>query len=221
MVGAMEAEPLSDYRLQPGDEIQVKFFYHPDLNEKLSVGPDGKISLQLIDEVLAAGLTTSQLDDLLTKKYDEHLENFDVTVIVREYAGLKVFVGGEVVNPRLLALRGNMSVLQSIYAAEGFKRTAKTENVILLRKGPDNLPTYMVLDLRSVLSGEQMENDIYLMPSDVVYVPKTGIAKAGEFVDQYMRRVFMLDSVVRGAGNALGWFFVRENIYSVDDDYNR
>ena len=213
MQGAMEAEPIADYRLRPGDQVQIKFFYHSDLNERLMIGPDGKISLQLVDDVLAAGLTASQLDEVLTKGYAKYLENYEITVIVREYSGLRVFVGGEVISPRFVSLKGNMTVLQSIFTAQGFKETAKPENVILVRKGPDNRPVAMAVDLASVMSGEQIENDIYLMPSDIVYVPKTSIAKAGKFVDQYFRRVLMVDSILRGAGSALGHYWVREEVF--------
>ena len=204
----MDAEPISDYRLRPGDEIEVKFFYHPELDERLMVGPDGKISLQLIDEVLAAGLTGFQLDEILTREYAKYLENYSVSVIVREYSGLKVYVGGEVVQPGFLSLKGNMSVLQSIYASQGFKVSAKPENVVLLRKGPDNRPVARTINLVPVLSGEQMENDVYLMPSDIVYVPKTWVAQAGDFVDQYIKRVLMLDHLVSGVGWALGYKWV-------------
>jgi polysaccharide export outer membrane protein len=211
MQGAMDAEPIADYRLRPGDDIEVKFFYHPELNETLMVGPDGKISLQLIDEVLAAGLTSSQLDEVLTKEYAKYLENYSISVIVRQYSGLKVYVGGEVARPGFLSLKGNMSVLQSILAAQGFKDTAKPENVILLRKGPDNKPVATVIDLASVMSGGKMENDIYLMPSDIVYVPKTWIAKAGVFTDQYLRKVFFVDGVINGVGWALGYNWIINN----------
>ena len=211
MQGAMDAEPITDYRLRPGDEIEVKFFYHPELNERLMIGPDGKISLQLIDEVLAAGLTSFQLDEVLTKAYARYLENYSISVIVREYSGLKVYVGGEVVQPGFLSLKGNMSVLQSIYASQGFKVSAKPENVVLLRKGPDNRPVAKIINLTPVLSGEQMENDVYLMPSDIVYVPKTWIAKAGDFVDQYIRKVLMLDNVMAGIGWGLGYNWIYEN----------
>jgi protein involved in polysaccharide export with SLBB domain len=216
MQGAMEAEPIADYRLRPGDQIEIKFFYHPELNEKFMIGPDGKISLQLIDEVLAAGLTPSQLDDVLTQEYAKYLENYSINVMVREYSGLKVYVGGEVTTPRFVSLKGNMTVLQSIFAAEGFRETAKPENVIVLRKGPDSKPMARIIDLASVMTGDQIENDIYLMPSDIVYVPKTFIAKAAKFVDQYVRQVLMLDHVVLGAGQALGWYWVKEDVYDVD-----
>ena len=218
MQGAMAGEPLADYRLRPGDEIEIKFFYHPDLNERLLIGPGGKISLQLIDEILVAGLTTSQLDELLTKEYGKYLENFSINVMVREYSGLKVYVGGEVVRPGYVSLKGNMSLLQSIFVAQGFKETAKPENVILIRKGPESRPIAMTVDLGSVMSGEQIENDIYLIPSDIVYVPKTWVAKAGKFVDQYLRRVLMIDPVITGAGWALGYYWVREDILGHDVD---
>jgi protein involved in polysaccharide export with SLBB domain len=218
MQGAMEAEPISDYRLRPGDKVQIKFFYHSDLNENLMIGPDGKISLQLIDEVLAAGLTASQLDEVLTKEYATYLENYSITVIVRGYSGLKVYVGGEVRSPGFVSLKGNMSVFQAIAQSGGEKNTAKLENVVLIRKGPDNRPVAMAIDLKPVISGEQIENDIYLMPSDIVYVPKTSIAKAGIFMDQYVRKVLMLDSVIRGAGAALGHYWAREHILGHDED---
>jgi len=208
MQGAMAGEPLADYRLRPGDEIEIKFFYHPGLNERLIIGPDGKISLQLIDQILVAGLTTSQLDELLTREYDKYLVNVSVSVIARVYSGLKVYVGGEVGRPGFYSLAGNMTVLQSIFAAQGFRATAKPENVILVRKGPESRPLAMAIDLGPVISGEQLENDIYLMPSDIVYVPKTWISKAGDFVDQYLRRVLFVDAIISGVGWALGYDWV-------------
>ncbi|MDY6836584.1 MAG: polysaccharide biosynthesis/export family protein [Thermodesulfobacteriota bacterium] len=211
MEGAMMAEPLGDYHLRPGDEIQIRFFYNPDLNETLMVGPDGKICLPLLDEILVAGLTSSQVDDVLTKAYLKHLANVSINVTVREYSGLKVYVGGEVARPGFYSLKGNMSVLEAILAANGFKETAKPESVVLVRKGPGNRPVAMAVDLRPVLSGEQLENDIYVMPSDIVYVPKTFVAKAGKFVDQYLRRVLFLDAIMQGAGWALGDEWVRSN----------
>jgi protein involved in polysaccharide export with SLBB domain len=208
MQGPMAAQPIGDYRLRPGDEIEVKFFYHGDLNETLMVGPDGKIALQLIDQVLVAGLTPAQVDALLTREYAKYLENYEISVIVREYSGLRVFVGGEVNEPGFISLKGNMTALQSIFSAKGHKRTGKLENVVLIRKGPDSRPNAMVLDLAAAMSGEALENDIYLMPSDIVYVPQTWIGKAGDFVDLYLRRVLFVDSIMDGVGNALGYKWI-------------
>jgi protein involved in polysaccharide export with SLBB domain len=211
MQGAMEVEPLVDYRLRPGDTVQIKFFYHGGLDDTQMIGPDGKITLQLIDEVLAAGLTASQLDELLTQEYATYLENYKISVIVRRFSGLKVYIGGEVGSPGFLSLQGNMSVLQAIMAKGGFRTTSKQENVVLIRKGPDNRPVAMAVNLEPVLKGKELENDIYLMPSDIVYVPKTFIAKAGDFVDIYMRRVLFFDRILEGVGYALGYKWVEEH----------
>jgi protein involved in polysaccharide export with SLBB domain len=205
MQGAIEGEPLLDYRLRPGDQIEIKFFYHPELNESQRVGPDGKITLELIDEVLAAGLTTSQLDEVLTKEFSKYLKNISITVIIRAYSGLRIYVGGEVGSPGFVPLAGNMSVLQAIMVANGFRHSGKPESVILIRKGSDNRPVPMVVNLGPVIKGEQVENDIFVRPSDIIYVPKTFIATAGDFVDDYFRRVLFLDSFFSGIGWALGY----------------
>jgi protein involved in polysaccharide export with SLBB domain len=211
MQGAMEAAPLVDYRLRPGDEVEIKFFYHKILDEKQTIGPDGKITLQLVDEILAAGLTSAQLDDVLTEEYAKYLEHYQISVIVRKFSGLKVYVGGEVRNPGYLELAGNMSILQAITARGGMKVSGKEENVILIRKGPDNRPVAMAIDMEPVLDGKDLESDIYLMPSDIVYVPKTFIAKAGDFVDLYMRRVLFMDRILEGVGYALGYRWVEKH----------
>jgi protein involved in polysaccharide export with SLBB domain len=166
------------------------------------------MSLQLVGQVLAAGLTSSQLEEVLTREYAKYLENYSIIVVVRAYSGLRVYVGGEVGSPGFLSLRGNMSILQGIFTRGGFTNYAKPENVILVRKGPENRPVAMVVDLSTVISGEHLENDIYLMPSDIVYVPMTFIGKAGLFVDQYLRRVLFIDTVLSGVGYALGYQWI-------------
>ncbi|MDY6987474.1 MAG: polysaccharide biosynthesis/export family protein [Thermodesulfobacteriota bacterium] len=217
MEGAMAGAPLGDYRLQSGDKIEIRLYNHPELNNTVVVGPDGKISLELVDEFLVAGLTSSQLDDLLTREYTRHLENVHITVIQREYVGTRAYVGGEVASPGFVHLKGTTSVLEAILARSGFKESAKPENVILLRKGPGSRPTAMVIDLGPVIAGAQLENDIYLMPADIVYVPKTAVAKAEKFVNEYVNNVLMLNSLIRGAGQALGWYWVRENVFETEN----
>lgn len=201
-------DPFGDYRLLPGDSIEVKFFYHPKLNERLYVGPDGKISLQLIDDILAAGLTTSQLDEVLTQEYSRYLKNCSISVIVREFSGFKVYVGGEVTHPGFLDLGGNMTIMQSILGRGGHLRTAKIKNVVLIRKGPGGKPVAMTVDLSPVIAGENLENDVYLMPSDIVFLPKTWVAKAGDFTSMVMNRLFYFNNIMGGVGAALGYEWI-------------
>ncbi|HQJ10087.1 MAG TPA: polysaccharide biosynthesis/export family protein, partial [Deltaproteobacteria bacterium] len=91
-----------EYVLQPYDSLEIKFFYNPELNDTVTIRPEGKISLQMIDEVRAAGLTPAQLDDLLTQKYGLLLNRVMITVIVRTFTDQKVYVGGEVFLPQVV-----------------------------------------------------------------------------------------------------------------------
>jgi len=97
------------YIIQAGDQLDIKFFYNPELNDSVTVRPDGKISLQLVDEVQAAGQTPAQLDDFLTEKYAKELRKPVITVIVKSFASQRVYVGGEVNRQVLWPLRRHES----------------------------------------------------------------------------------------------------------------
>jgi protein involved in polysaccharide export with SLBB domain len=181
----------TQYFIQPDDELDIKFFYNPELNEAVTVRPDGKISLQLVDEIQAAGLTPSQLDRLLTRKYSRELKNPEIAVIVKSFAGQRVYVGGEVNRQGLLELTGGMTALQAVINAGGFKETAKPDAAILIRKGPNNEPLPMRIDLEKVIHEEGIGADIQLQPYDIVYVPKTWIANANKWVDQYISKLLL------------------------------
>jgi protein involved in polysaccharide export with SLBB domain len=179
------------YTIQPGDELDIKFFYNPELNETLTVRPDGKISLQLLDDVQAAGLTPAQLDEDLTQKYAKELKKPVITVIVRSFAGQRVYVGGEVNRESLLELRPGTTALQAVFEAGGFAETAQPQETIVIRKGPDNRPVPVRLDLAAAMKGSPEAIHFYLQPDDVVYVPKSAIAEANKFVNQYIERLIL------------------------------
>lgn len=178
-----------EYILQAGDVLDIKFFYNSELNELLPIRPDGRISLQLIDEVKAAGITPSELDRVLTEKYSVILENPEIAVIVKEFGGHKAYIGGEVNNPSVISLVGNITALQAILNAGGFRETAQPSNIIIISKGPDNSATVRTVDLEKVISGDAEGTDLLLKPYDIVYVPKSQIANANKFVDQYINNI--------------------------------
>ncbi len=197
--GSAKVQEPPEYRMLPGDELDIKLFFNPELNESVFVRPDGKISLQLIDDVQAAGLRPSDLDDVLTQKYSQELRKPVITVIVRSFTGQRVYVGGEVGNPGLVNLTAGMTTLQAVINAGGFRETAKPDGVIVIRKGADNRPIPIRVDLEQVIDGEEI-GDFPLQPYDVVYVPKTWIAKANKFVNQYIERLLLFKGVSVGLG---------------------
>src|SRR6266567_3591819 len=117
------------YILQPGDDLEIKAYNNPELSQSVKVRPDGNISLLLLDDVPAAGITPAKLGENLSQAYSQYFRNPKLTVIVRSFSNLNVYVGGEVVNPRLLPLTGKITVSQAVLAAGGFKSTAKLQDV--------------------------------------------------------------------------------------------
>lgn len=179
--------PVTEYAIGAGDELLVNSFYHPELKQPVTVQTDGRVSLLLVGSVMAAGKTPQQLAEQLTRGYSKFLENADVTVTVNTSAGLAVYVGGEVANPSVVPIRGQLSLLQSITAAGGFRSTANKEQVLILRQSNDGRFRTFQADATRVLSNEAPE--IYLRQHDVVYVPQTAIAKVDQFVDQYINQI--------------------------------
>ena len=177
-------ETVEEYYLQPGDNLDIKCFYNPELNENVTIRPDGKISLQLIDEIQAAALTPAQLDELLTKKYSKHLKQSMVAVIVKDFGGQRIYVGGEVNSPQVLEVVGRVNALQAIFDAGGCREDAKLSSVMIVSRGPDNRPLARKVDLQKALEGELPEDDYLLRPFDMVYVPKTNLAKSSQFITQ-------------------------------------
>lgn len=181
--------PLKEYIIQPGDQLDVKFFYNPELNEPLlTVRPDGRISLQLAPEIMAAGLTPAQLTDVLIKSYAKELANPGISVIIRSFSAQRVYVDGEVNRPGMVNLTGQMTTLQSIAEAGGFKDSARKGEVIIIRKTVDKKPLTIVANLEDAQYGADKSQDITLAPYDIIYVPKSAIANVNQFVDTYIRR---------------------------------
>lgn len=182
------SQSQKDYLVQPGDSLDVKFFYNPELNEFVTVRPDGMVSLQLAPEVKAAGLSPEQFADVLAKAYSKELANPKVAVIVRSFAAQKVHVDGEVNKPGLVLLSGTMTALQAIAEAGGLKDTARLKQVIIIRKGADEKPITIVANLQDAIYGDNKSQDITLAPYDIVFVPRSPIANVNTFVDQYIRK---------------------------------
>lgn len=179
--------PDDVYVLQVGDELSIKVFERPELDETVRVRPDGKISVVLLDEVRAAGVDTRELDRELTSRYSEFFTDPRVTVIVRSFSSNQVFVGGEVGRPGAMELRGELTVLGAVLQAGGFAGTARTDSVILIRNDGNDRPLVARIDLKRVLNDGAP--DTPLRPYDVVYVPMSRIAKVDKFVDEYMRKL--------------------------------
>ncbi len=176
------------YRIQVNDVLEFLFFKSTELNQVRTVGPDGQVPLQLIGAVRVAGRTLDEITTEINERYAVELVNPQVTVAVQQFSGLKVYVGGEVNTPGLQEYRGGLTTLQAVVAAGGFKDSASLKSVVLIRQGDEGEPFGSVVDLSRVLKKAEFDLDVALAPADIIFVPRSGIAKVNLWVDQWIRK---------------------------------
>lgn len=193
----MSSESLTEQVLSPGDVIDIKFSYNPELNDSQRIRPDGNITMQIIGDVKAAGLTPEALQEELTKRYADQLRKPSVIVTVKTLRNNKVYVGGQVNKPGEVEIPGRLTAFEAISQSGGFKTdTAAVQNVVIVRNR--NGKQYgTVVNFQKALSGDEV-TPFYLRPGDIVYVPQTTIARLNQWVDQHINR--MLPRIPISAG---------------------
>lgn len=177
------------YLLQLGDVIEIKHFHNPELNERLPIRPDGRISLELVGEIQAAGITPEQLSRTLMDRYSPFVKQAEIVVIVREFGGNRIYVGGEVNSPGVRRTTGDMTLLQALVEAGGWRRSAKLDNVVILRNQGTSEPLIMIVDVKDSFKSGKLTRNPLLAPQDIVFVPKSRIARISDFMDQYVNEV--------------------------------
>jgi polysaccharide export outer membrane protein len=183
-------DSIPEYRMGYGDVIDVKFFYNENLNEILTIRPDGRITLPRLGDVLVVGMTPTQLDQLITEKYSEIVRDPDVTVIVREIGEEVVYVLGEVNDPGGYPLNPyGTTVLGAISMAQGFKPSAKLSSVIVIKKNIRGMPVAARINVTRAVGGGTTEDDPMLEGNEIVYVPSTFIAQLNTFMDQFFTKM--------------------------------
>lgn len=178
------------YQIARGDLLDIKVFNAGELSQEAVVRPDGKVSVQVLDDVMAAGRTPEELAAELQAGWSKHFADPRVTVVVREFATRNVFVGGEVGADGIVPLRNQMTAVSAVIAAGGFMATAQLSNVIVVRDAGGK-PEALKLDARKVLDGSAP--DLALAPFDVVWVPKSKIARVNLWVEQYVKHLLPIN----------------------------
>jgi polysaccharide export outer membrane protein len=158
-----------DYVIGADDTLHVSVWKEPDLTATLPVRPDGKISLPLLNDVPAAGLTPMQLADSITTKLKKYIADPRVTVVVTAMNSRRVFVTGEVTHPGAMALLPNMTILQALSSA-GFTQFANLKKIYLLRT-ENGRQVKLAFNYKEVVKGNHPEQNIRLQPSDTIVVP--------------------------------------------------
>ncbi|MCC7047358.1 MAG: polysaccharide biosynthesis/export family protein [Alphaproteobacteria bacterium] len=190
-----------EYRLRPGDEIDVRLLYNPELSDRVVVAPDGRVNMSLVGSVVAEGQTPSQFARDLEQRFAVELQRPDVTVVPRAFASQRVFVGGEVGTPGVINLAGRMGVAEAVLAAGGLRVTGAFDNVVVVRRGPDGRPMLRNVDLERLLNTGDREQDVPIRGGDMIFVPRKGVANANLWVDQYIRQILPFNNSAGFTGN--------------------
>lgn len=187
--------------IAPGDELEVKLFYSPDLNTAQSVRPDGKITLQLVGEVQAAGLTPAELGQQLKDLYAVHLVDPDVAVFLKSQYARFVLVSGQIKRVGLvqtpvavpLPAVNRMAVEDAVLHAGGYDPATADLSTVLVIRQTEGKRTVRSVDLRPVFGLAEAPAEgiepFYLQPGDIVHVPETRIVEVDRWVDQHINKV--------------------------------
>lgn len=172
--------------IAPGDVLSVRFYHEPKLNQTVRVRQDGKISLDLLQGIDVAGLAPEALQEKLTELYVHELTNPGITVDVDSQANSSVYVTGEVLLPGAKEIHPNMTVAMVLAMSQVIQKSAGTKSVFLIRatQGAE----YRVYKLDASLPGGAGAG-IQVVPGDVYFVPRSGIVKADDFMEHYVRQL--------------------------------
>jgi polysaccharide biosynthesis/export protein len=165
-----QAQATGTYRIGPEDVLSVSVWNNTAISRTVPVRPDGKISLPLINEVQAAGLTPTQLRDVLIKKLAEYVPSPEVSVMVQEVHSFKVSVLGEVKKAGRHEIKDRATVLDILAQAEGFGDFASRGRIIVLRREGKAM-RQIPFNYNKVISNNGTVENFFLQPGDIIVVP--------------------------------------------------
>jgi len=166
-----------EYRLEYSDSLTVTFRYTPEFNQEVTIGPDGRAEIAGLGTIVGRGLTLDQFKQQLISVASTHLVNPDISLTLKNFVKPHVLVEGDVNTPGRVDLRGDISVLDAIALAGGFRESGAKGNVLLLRQDPGQPNQTRVVDLTYFIKNHKLEEIPQMRAGDVLYVSSTKFSK--------------------------------------------
>lgn len=160
----------ADYIIGPEDNLYIHVWNEQHLSRTVLVRMDGKISLPLVDEIQAAGLTPLQLKESLTQKLKDFVDAPNVSVMVMDTNSFKVYISGEIAKPGVYTLKSETSLLQFVIMAGGFTQWANQKKILIIRK-ENGKEKRMKINYKKIVKGDDPGSNIVLKPGDTIIVP--------------------------------------------------
>jgi polysaccharide biosynthesis/export protein PslD len=186
-------------------ELQKAITNAPRGQAKLvSIGPDGNVYLPLLKGIKAAGKTIDELRDMINSEYRYEFNNLNVSILIESITGNRVFVFGEVPRPGPVQMRSPLTLLQLFASVGGYLPTSAMDQVKIMYWNERNEPVLRTVNLYNIMNNLKLEEDMVVPNNSVIYVPKTGIAKVNQWVDQYIKQLFLWQGENLGFSYGLG-----------------
>ncbi|MBD3179548.1 MAG: hypothetical protein GF417_07975 [Candidatus Latescibacteria bacterium] len=182
-----EAYRPDKYLLGYGDMMDIILIdYEKYSREYITVRPDGRISCPYLGEIDVTGMTVQELDDHITRGFSEIIKRPEVSIIIREFRPLNIYVLGEVELPGIFEVKEARTVLEALSMAKGLTDEAKRNGVLLIRKTGPNHIVGIEIDINRIIKDNRYEYNIKLEGNDIVMVPKQKISRLSDFVNNYL-----------------------------------
>jgi len=160
----------NDYKIGPDDVLTISFWRDKDISADVTVRPDGKITLPLVNDVQAAGLSPDELREALIEEAKKYVDDPNPTVIVKTINSKKVFITGQIEKPGSYNITSPTTVLQLIAMAGGLKEYAHSKDIVIMRV-ESGRPVGYTFNFKEVAERRNMKSNIELKPGDTVVVP--------------------------------------------------
>ena len=160
-----------NYVIGSEDVLAVNIWKEPEISRTVPVRPDGKITLPLVGDIQASGLTPKALQENIAQGLRSYVASPEVTVIVQEVKSLKFNIVGEIARPGTYPLGQPMKVLDAIAVAGGLRDFAKGSHIYVLRTKADNTQEKLPFDYKQVIKGKKLSQNVELRPGDTIVIP--------------------------------------------------
>ena len=170
------------YRLRSSDVVEIDFTFSPELNETVTVQPDGYVPLKAAEPLYVQGLTLAELREAVRRAYVGVLHDPEITVVLKDFDRPYFIAAGEVGRPGKYELRADLTVSEAVALAGGFTPRAKHSQVVVFRHISEETVESHVLNVKSMLKSRNLGEDIHLRPGDLLFVPQNLLSKVRQFI---------------------------------------
>ncbi|MDP9172004.1 MAG: polysaccharide biosynthesis/export family protein [Acidobacteriota bacterium] len=172
----------STYRLHPGDTIEIHYTYTPEHDQTATLQPDGFVTLKLGGSMKVSELTVEETAAVVKKAAAVRLNEPEVAVLLKDYIKPHIVIAGEVMKPGTYDLHGRVTLIEALSWSGGMKDTSKQTRVLLVRRSNPEMASVRVIDVKSLMTANNVHEDIELNPDDMLIIPKNMLGRIEPYV---------------------------------------